>query len=134
MRDLEGKTEKEMIELSLAEMENAAAMMRKALLSRRQDAIMASVEHQELLMKQFEGIWNVKPYDKGEGAESLRAAAVRIKRMFRRNAVIARTFLDLIRGTIESLNAGAGRQSCSYDETGRASSRGAVPLLVQCQG
>lgn len=121
------------VEDCLSEIEIGVTGMREALLSRNQEAIMASVSSQERLLEEFASVWNVSQRTQPGQGDSIRKTIGRIRGLLRQNAVIARTFLDLISGTIDSLNAKVGHRSCAYDETGRTS-RYASPLLVHDQG
>jgi hypothetical protein len=113
--------------------EAGAMTMRDALLSKNHDAIMNAVKSQELLLAEFARLWEVSRSVGGQEKELVKPVIGRIRSLLRQNAVIARAFLDVINGTMDSLNERLGRRSCGYDETGRAS-RCASPILVQCQG
>lgn len=127
--DIETKT----VEIYLSDIEKGANRMREALLSRNQAAIMAAVSTQEQLLDEFTGAWEASKQTHVVKGDSIRSTVGRIRGLLRRNAVIAKTFLNLISGTIESLNAKTGHQSCAYDETGRGN-RYASALLIHDQG
>jgi hypothetical protein len=121
------------IDECLAEIERGTESMRAALLARDQEAIMTAVSGQEQLLRKLTELWRPEQQAPSAGADAIRAAVGRIRNLLRRNTVIARTFLDLINGTIESLNARAGGRIGEYDATGRVQQHG-VPILLQCQG
>ncbi len=118
------------LEVCLAEIENSAIDMRNALMSRNEEEIMHEVSGQERLLAEFSTLWRSDPKALNE---AIRQTVVRIRSLMKRNAVMAKTFLDLVGGTVESLNARAGRQVCDYDATGRVH-RQDSPILVQYQG
>ncbi len=119
--------------LCLKGIEAGAMSMRDALLSKNHDAIMNAVKSQEQLLADFARLWEASRSVGGQEKELVKPVIGRIRSLLRQNAVIARTFLDVINGTMDSLNERLGRRSCGYDETGRAN-RCASPILVQCQG
>ena len=112
---IEAKT----VETYLSDIEKGTNGMREALLSRNQAAIMAAVSAQEQLLEEFSGVWDASRQAQVIKKDSIRSTVGRIRGLLRRNTAIAKTFLNLINGTIESLNAKTGHRSCAYDETGR---------------